>query len=171
MVHPSFRGIGLGRKLLTESMPMLNKPFVEIISTMQLYHNFTKGYMITVKKVMNERKQKALERMKLETGINPEKPLHEIARQLRTGGSVRRLAKWIEENYHIFMEKPRGTKPRLRNKQQVIATLSKIKSSAVPKLYAIWINPDRRYRETQLNALKQEFIKTHASWLLENDIS
>ena len=161
VVHPSFRGIGLSKKLLQESMRTLDKPFVEIVSTMQLYHNFTKSYMITVKKVSNERKRKALERMALETGIDPEKPVAEVARMLKTGGAVKRLAKWIEENYHIFLEKRRDAKVRLRDKQQVLTALMRIKASAAPKLYAVWINPDEKHRDLQRRALRREFIEKH----------
>ncbi|HID04657.1 MAG TPA: ATP-binding cassette domain-containing protein [Aigarchaeota archaeon] len=157
VIHPSFRGVGLSGRLLNESMPKLQKPFVEILSTMQLYHNFTKNYMITVKVVRNERKEKALQRMKEETGIDPELPLDELAKQLKSGGAVRRLARWMRENYRIFLSQGKKTQIKLGSKQQILAALSKIKSSAAPKVYSIWVNPSVEYREVIVRALRREF--------------
>ncbi len=157
VIHPSFRGVGLSGKLLLESMPKLGKPFVEIISTMQLYHNFTKSYMTTVKVVRNEKKEKTLQNMKNETGIDPELPLTEIAKQLSSGGAVKKLAKWIRENYHIFLNLGEKGRLRLDNKQQLLTALARIKSSTAPKVYAVWVNPSGEYRDVREKALRKEF--------------
>jgi len=165
VVHPSFRGIGVAKKLLTESMRMLDRAFVEILSTMQLYHNFTKEYMITVKLTLNEKKRKTLEKLKNETGIDANMPIHEIAERIKTGAMVKKIAKWIRENYHIFLD-PKTNKPQPRTKQQIITTLQRIRTSAAPKVYAIWINPDEKHRPVQKQALKPEFIEKYAKWLI-----
>ncbi len=163
VIHPSFRGIGAGKLLLRESMPRLEVPFVEILSSMQRLLNFTAGLMIPFEDGPSPEKLKALKSFEEMFGVS-------LARCFRSQvfQDIGRLRSWVMENYGVFMDR-RVEMPlsKLRDKRALLLALQRIRVSASPKVYAVWINPDPRFRRIQLKALKPEFVQKHASWLLE----
>ena len=69
IIHPMFRGIGLGAELVRLTAPLVDKPYIEIISTMSKYNKFLeKAGAIYVCDNLTEQKKKLQE--KIETLLN-----------------------------------------------------------------------------------------------------
>ncbi|MEM3668878.1 MAG: GNAT family N-acetyltransferase [Candidatus Bathyarchaeia archaeon] len=72
IVHPKYRTIGLGTKLVRETLPLASTPYVETIAVMAKYNPFFER--AGMKKIMeskpNENVQKALEKLQ-NLGFNP----------------------------------------------------------------------------------------------------
>ncbi|MCX8202133.1 MAG: hypothetical protein N3H84_08560, partial [Candidatus Caldarchaeum sp.] len=70
VVHPSFRGIGVAKKLLAESMPRLGVAFVDILSSMERLVPFTRGLMRSVVVDVSPEKRKLLEEFRMFFGLD-----------------------------------------------------------------------------------------------------
>lgn len=72
VIHPKYRTIGLGVKLVKETLPLIGKPYVETVAVMARYNPFfERGGMIKVaESTPNERVIAALEKLS-EIGFNP----------------------------------------------------------------------------------------------------
>ena len=171
VVHPSFRGIGVSRALLLESMERLDKPFVEILSVMQRFHNFTKSYMVSFEVPLDARKLKALRSFEERFGVKLHAGVDALARRFRDGRSLNALRRWVAENYGRLLDPRIGLDSqaimRMR-REKLFTLLKKMRVAATPKVYGLWINPDKKWRALQLRALKREFVEKYARWLLSS---
>jgi len=105
VVHPSFRGIGVARKLLSESMPRLNVPFVEILSSMERLIPFTRGLMKTTAVEASPEKVAKCEEFRRIFGIDlRRRGAAEVYEYVRRTAGVRRLVRWLEENLPTFAQ-------------------------------------------------------------------
>jgi len=152
VVHPSFRGIGVARKLLAESMPRLGVPFVEILSSMERLVPFTRGLMrSTVVETSPEKAVKCEEFQHL-FGIDLRRHgAAEVYEYVRKTAGVRRLVKWLKENLHIFAQ---GKTEKI-SRENLTRMLKLAKSSASPKVYGLWINHDEKLRDVVERALRR----------------
>ncbi|MDW8063589.1 MAG: hypothetical protein RMI43_05415 [Candidatus Caldarchaeum sp.] len=149
VVHPSFRGIGVAKKLLTESMPLLGVAFVEILSTMERLVPFTKGLMKSVVVDVSPAKKKLLEEFRTLFGVDVLRhgvgQIIAFAERRKTLGKMR---KWLATNLPKYAD---GKYPAAD-----AAKLLKIfKSSASPKVYGLWVNPDPKYEAVISRALRR----------------
>ncbi|MEM4342965.1 MAG: hypothetical protein QXT91_01390, partial [Candidatus Caldarchaeum sp.] len=71
-----------------------------------------------------------------------------IARRRMMG----RLRKWLVENMALFAEVRHVDRPL--GLQHAAKLLKIVKSSASPKVYGVWINPDKKYEAVVKRALK-----------------
>jgi GNAT superfamily N-acetyltransferase len=152
VVHPSFRGIGVARKLLAESMPRLGVPFVEILSSMERLVPFTRGLMrSTVVETSPEKAAKCEEFRRL-FGIDLRRHgAAEVYEYVGRTGGLRRLVRWLEESLPVFAQ---GRRTRV-GRDNAARLLRLVKSSASPKVYGLWVSPDERYADVLARALRR----------------
>jgi ABC-type Mn2+/Zn2+ transport system ATPase subunit len=152
VVHPSFRGIGVARKLLAESMPRLGVPFVEILSSMERLVPFTRGLMrSTVVETSPEKAAKCEEFRRL-FGIDLRRHgAAEVYEYVGRTAGLRRLVRWLEESLPVFAQ---GRRTRV-GRDNAARLLRLVKSSASPKVYGLWVSPDERYADVLARALRR----------------
>lgn len=149
VVHPSFRGIGVARKLLAESMPKLGVAFVEILSSMERLIPFTRALMKSVTVEVSPAKKKLLREFTELFGIDVSR--HGVAEIIAFAERRKLLSKmkrWLEKNYSKFADEYTKT-------DDVAKMLKIFKSSASEKIYGLWINPDEKFREVVSRALRR----------------
>ncbi|MEM1965353.1 MAG: GNAT family N-acetyltransferase [Candidatus Caldarchaeum sp.] len=96
VVHPSFRGIGVARKLLQMSMPRLDVAFVEILSSMEKLVPFTKGFMHRFVADTAPAKKARLEEFRSMFGIDLQKHgVAEVMGFIARRGMLGTLRKWL----------------------------------------------------------------------------
>ncbi|MEM1955877.1 MAG: hypothetical protein QXN44_03980 [Candidatus Caldarchaeum sp.] len=153
VVHPSFRGIGVARMLLSESMPRLGVAFVEIISSMERLVPFTNGLMRRHVSEAAESKKRRLREFEEVFGVSlMRKSVYEVLDFIARRRMMGRLRKWLVENMASFAEVRHVDRPL--GLQHAAKLLKIVKSSASPKVYGVWINPDKKYEAVVKRALK-----------------
>ena len=72
VVHPKYRTIGLGTKLVKETLPLVNKPYVEMIAVMAKYNPFAEkaGMKKILESKPNPAVLEAIEKLR-KLGFNP----------------------------------------------------------------------------------------------------
>ncbi|BAJ50468.1 ABC transporter ATP-binding protein [Candidatus Caldarchaeum subterraneum] len=142
VVHPSFRGIGVARKLLQESMPRLGVPFVEILSAMEKLIPFTRGIMTRWTVVEPNREKRALlEEFSQRFGIDVMKHgVVDVLLYAEKRGLLRGMRSWLIANRHRYGD----TSLKQRDAAKLLRTL---KSSCAAKVYGLWINPEKKFRK------------------------
>jgi ABC-type lipoprotein export system ATPase subunit/GNAT superfamily N-acetyltransferase len=140
VVHPSFRGIGVARKLLTESLPRLCVPFVEILSAMERLIPFTRGIMTRWTVVEPNREKRALlEEFRQRFGIDVMKHgVVDVLLYAEKRGLLKRMRSWLIANLHRYGD----ASLKQRDAAKLLRTL---KSSCAPKVYGLWINPEKKF--------------------------
>ncbi|MEM4383593.1 MAG: GNAT family N-acetyltransferase [Candidatus Caldarchaeum sp.] len=153
VVHPSFRGIGVAKKLLQESMPRLDVAFVEILSSMERLIPFTKGLMKHVTIETASEKKLKLQEFKQLFGIELQRHgVAEVMGFIARCNQLNKLRKWLEKNLVYFTELEKITR---RSDAKTMAKLLKmIKSSASPKVYGVWVNPSPKHKKVVEKTLK-----------------
>ncbi|MEM0349393.1 MAG: GNAT family N-acetyltransferase [Candidatus Caldarchaeum sp.] len=140
VVHPSFRGIGVARKLLTESLPRLGVPFVEILSAMEKLIPFTRGIMTRWTVVEPSKEKKALlEEFRRRFGIDVMRyGVADVLHYAEKRGLLRGMRSWLLANRHRYCDTSLG-------QVDVAKLLRTLKSSCATKVYGLWINPEKKF--------------------------
>ncbi|MCS6770244.1 MAG: hypothetical protein NZ570_07415 [Candidatus Caldarchaeum sp.] len=153
VVHPSFRGVGVARMLLAESMPKLDVAFVEILSSMERLIPFTKGLMRSCVVDVAESKKAKLREFSSIFGVSlSRRSVAEVLEFIARRKMMGKLRRWLVENIGFFAE---GRQDETQLSMQRLAKLLKVvKSSASPKVYGVWINPDPKFEKVVKKALR-----------------
>ena len=145
IVHPKYRGIGLGAMLVRETMPMVGTPYVEALAVMARYNPFFEK--AGMRRIEYESRglmevEKLLERLRI-LGLDPDllssrayvrRALERMGRaKLRSAASI---AERIARSKIMSADKIRRI--RKLDREAIIETLSMIR--AKPE-YLIWRNP------------------------------
>ncbi|BAJ50261.1 ABC transporter ATP-binding protein [Candidatus Caldarchaeum subterraneum] len=151
VVHPSFRGIGVARKLLIESLPRLDVPFVEILSTMERLIPFTRSIMTRWTVVEPNKEKKALlKEFRDKFGVDVMRHgVDQILRYINEKGLLNELRRWLLDNLEKFADAAASS----RDTANMLKTL---KSSCSSKVYAIWINPNKKFEKIIREAITDQ---------------
>ena len=169
VVHPLYRGIGLGKKLLSEALRLSGKPYVELVAVMARYNPFAeKAGMIKVcEKEPDEKVEEALRALE-ELGLDRRLLASEryvISRlgQLGPGGlrKVRDVLVKLRspELKRVLLRKAnsaRSSWPKALKEAdltQLARLICVLASMALRKAYLIWRNPAIPYGSCPLDHL------------------
>ncbi len=143
IIEPRFRGLGLAKHLVRETMPIMNFPIIEAVAVMGIVNPFLeKAGMKAYKapeKTANIRLKEALSAV----GIEQEFWIDPVTVQERIERLPHKLAKFIEAEFRLFLQSyadRRYSRPSLKRTTFV---LNKLTDRAV---YYIWFNPKLGYR-------------------------
>jgi len=111
VVHPKYRTIGLGTKLVKKTLPLVGKPYVEMIAVMAKYNPFAEkaGMKKILKSKPNPSVLEAIEKLR-KLGFNPvflssEKyNMHQL-RALRAVSQVKTILKDLSEAVGIYRKR------------------------------------------------------------------
>jgi len=159
VVHPKYRTIGLGTKLVKETLPMVDKPYVEMIAVMARYNPFAEkaGMKKILESKPNPAVLEAVEKLR-KLGFNPvflsseKHNMHQL-RALRAVSQVKAILKELSKSVGIYRKRLlSGQKAyythkefyQLVNRSDVnkLAKMLRILSFLTQtKVYLFWKNP------------------------------
>ena len=159
VVHPKYRGIGLGEKLVQETLALAGTPFVEAVAVMARYNPFFEkaGMQRVTASKPNKHLSAALERLE-KLGFNPtllsntvysQKILAKIGKETvlevlselsRKGGINRKTLINTKETYPTHQTFT--TKIATLDSNSLATTLKKLSFTAQTKIYLYWKKPD-----------------------------
>ena len=140
IIDPRYRGLGLARWLVKETLPLTGAAMVEASSVMGLFHPFFKrAGMLEFRQppdVKTERMKAALETVGIDESlwIDTEQ-VHQIIESLKP-----QQRQFIEKQMRDFLQKFQSQRNLSHSIQRTDFMLSKL---APPGNYYLWLNPDK----------------------------
>ena len=153
IVDPRFRGIGLGTKLVKETMPLVGKPFVESLAVMGRYNPFfEKAGMKRYKAEYSKEIKQALERLRryFDTSlITNEKYTKAVMKRLSEGDleEIRKAA------LKLVSPKFRSSKllyKRVRDGMDVNSIAELLREKPLKADYFLWVNPNVEFLKPEI---------------------
>ena len=166
VVHPLYRGIGLGKKLLSEALRLGGKPYVELVAVMARYNPFAEkaGMMRVCEKEPDPAVLKALEELGLDRRLMgseayltsklrsmDEEGLEKVKSIIsHLGNPELRRSLMVKAGYRGLSWKEALSRARPGELARLIAILA---SMASRKVYLIWRNPGLPFGSCPLDEL------------------
>ena len=169
VVHPKYRTIGLGTKLVKETLPLVDKPYVEMIAVMAKYNPFAEkaGMKKILESKPNPAVLEAVEKLR-KLGFNPvflssEKyNIHQL-RTLRSVSQVKTILKDLSKAVGIYRKRLWSSHKAYMPKEEFnncvdkaslekLAKMLRILSFLTQtKVYLFWKNPAFSIKDTTAN--------------------
>jgi GNAT superfamily N-acetyltransferase len=142
VIHPKYRTIGLGAKIVAETLPLAGKPYVETIAVMAKYNPFFEkaGMTKIAETTPNPQILKVVDKLRA-FNFNPVFLTSEKANlnklQSMTEKEVDRVRAVIKEVTGIYRKRVAGTKQAFLNKQEYGAIVDAADTTKLAKMIRI----------------------------------
>lgn len=153
VVHPKYRGIGLSTKLITETMPRLEVPYVECLAVMAKYHPFLeKAGMVRIDTTPSNIIEYIYRKLE-EFGFNldmiqSKKHNLDVLKKLKKP-DLKKVKKIIFEMYHSKFKRNVKLLEKVA-RGDIEAMAEALKKTPIPTVYYVWKNPFfREYPDLQ----------------------
>ncbi len=138
IIEPRFRGLGLAKMLVRETMPMMNFPIIEAVAVMGMVNPFFEKAGMTAytapEKANNIRIKEALSAV----GIEEELWINPVTVHKRIERLPHKPAKFIEAEFRLFLQSYADLRYSRPSLKRTTFILNKLTDRAV---YYIWFNP------------------------------
>lgn len=149
VVYPKYRGIGLGARLVRETMPLTGYPVIEALAVMARYNPFFERAglrRISYETSLDEQRRRLIYRLQeefpdLDTELISE-PSY-ISKYIESL-SIKRLEKLIKIVSKILTQPPtklRKNTRKIRTRKEVVKMLLSLR---LPPIYFVWKNPTKK---------------------------
>lgn len=147
IVYPKYRGIGLGARLVRETMPLTEYPIIEALAVMARFNPFFEHAGLTrinYETSLDEQNRKLIKKIQevfpdIEvTLIHEPAYLYRYINNLR-GKKLRKLASIINSIIKHAPTMLRKRKRKIRTRREIIKT---ILSTRISPIYYVWCNPE-----------------------------
>ncbi len=151
VVHPKFRSIGLGMRLVRESLPLVSKKYVETTAVMAKYNPFfEKAGMKRISVVLDstgESKNQIQDLEKVECLLASCREINSLSED-----QYMEICEYLSRNENYFsitalyghdakVDRSKVMEDLLKNRQFVIDSISRISILSQDKAYYVWRNP------------------------------
>ena len=176
VVHPKFRTIGLGVKLVKDTLSLVDRPYVETLAVMAQYNPFfEKAGLIRIPYTVDESYLRRLEELK-EMGFSIEllsSKSHNLkVIQKLSLSQLEKLRKillgyFLDEKYRMDTE----LKQRVMDNDKDAFAITLTKHRLKPE-YLIWKNPDSKFKDypNPMLDFRDDSISSSKPFLHSNDV-
>jgi hypothetical protein len=138
IIEPRFRGLGLAKHLVRETMPMMNFPIIEAVAVMGIVNPFLEKAGMKAYKAPEKASNIRLTEALSAVGIEQEFWIDPLAVHRRIEKLSNKVVEFIEAEFRLFLQSyadRRYSRPSLKRTTFI---LNKLTDRAV---YYIWFNP------------------------------
>lgn len=144
IIHPKYRGIGLAVKLVKETMPLLDVPYVECIAVMAKYNPFLEhAGMVRVESETSKQIQhiySSLEELGFNLDMIQSKNYNLNVLKMMPRKMLKKVQKLIIKMYHSKFKRDKKLVERVFS-GDIEAMAEALKKTPIPTAYFIWRNP------------------------------
>lgn len=149
IVYPKYRGIGLGTRLVGETMPLTGYPVIEALAVMARYNPFFEHAGLTrisYETSLDEQRRRLITKMQEEfpdldaESISDPSYISQYIENL-SPRRLRRLARLVSRITTQAPTRLRKTKRKITTKNELLRTII---SMRFPPLYYVWKNPSKK---------------------------